>query len=42
LEIDVNNTKAQDRLRLLDAEPGKNGADKRSFVDRILVDSVAL
>jgi hypothetical protein len=33
LEIDVDNTKAQERLRLLDAE---TGVSKRSFIDRIL------
>ena len=35
LEIDPNNTKAQERLRLLDSESGKNGVRKRSFLDRI-------
>ena len=35
LEIDANNTKAQERLRLLDAEPGKNDISKQSFIDRI-------
>jgi tetratricopeptide (TPR) repeat protein len=36
LEIDANNAKAQERLRLLDAEPGENGMSKQSFIDRIL------
>jgi tetratricopeptide (TPR) repeat protein len=35
LEIDANNAKAQERLRLLDAEPGENGTGKQSFMDRI-------
>jgi tetratricopeptide (TPR) repeat protein len=33
LEIDADNTKAKERLRLLDAE---TGVSKRSFIDRIL------
>ncbi len=35
LEIDADNAKAQARLHALDAEPGKDGTSKRSFVDRI-------
>jgi hypothetical protein len=36
LEIDPANNKAQERLRLLDAESGANGISKRTFLDRIL------
>jgi curved DNA-binding protein CbpA len=35
LEIDANNAKAQERLRLLDAEPGKDDMNQQSFMDRI-------
>jgi tetratricopeptide (TPR) repeat protein len=35
LEIDSGNTKAQERLRLLDAEAGKSDMGKRSFLSRI-------
>jgi len=35
LEIDANNIKAQERLRLLDAEPGENDMSEPSFMDRI-------
>ena len=35
MEIDATNTKAQERLRLLDGEPAKNGVTKRAFLDRI-------
>jgi tetratricopeptide (TPR) repeat protein len=36
LEIDADNPKAQKRLRLLDADPSKDDASKRSIADRIL------
>jgi|HubBroStandDraft_6_1064221.scaffolds.fasta_scaffold38888_2 Flp pilus assembly protein TadD len=36
LEIDADNVKAQERLRHLDGEPGKDGLSKRTFMDRIL------
>jgi len=36
LEIDPTHPKAQKRLRLLDAAPGKDGVSKRSIADRIL------
>jgi len=35
LEIDANNIKAHERLRLLDAEPGENDMSEQSFMDRI-------
>ncbi|MGD0906468.1 MAG: DnaJ domain-containing protein [Candidatus Acidiferrales bacterium] len=36
LEIDAENPRAQKRLRLLDADSGKDGVGKRSIADRIL------
>jgi Flp pilus assembly protein TadD len=36
LEIDASNAKAQNRLRMLDDHPGRDGASKRSITDRIL------